>query len=458
MTDPTDSHITEILRGPDGPHIAAFFDFDGTLVDGLSFTAFLRRPGLPSKALLGGLLRTRPILFWRLARGALRAEPSDDDVRAAYDLVLGFWCGHREEILQRHAHEVFALDLAARLRHGTWSFVQAHRRKGHTVVLVSSATRYQIAPAADELGIDHLLCSEMEVEEGTFTGRLGGPLLRGKAKASAVGEFAASRGIDLRASHAYADTADDVPFLETVGHPCAICPADGLSSLAAERGWACLPVSRGPLVRPGHRGRTMRRLKRRPMADGESPLAGIRLRVDGARFLSERRPVVFLLNHRSPLDPAVIAELLGPDHRHGDVLFMGRGAEPGIAVDRLSRGHSVVIASERTRSLTPMPGPFANTAFLIARSAGVPVVPVVIRDIDCLLPCNTAAARAGTVHVVVHEPMDITGDDAVEASTRIEEVRRLYVDTLITGSPSSPVKPVTAVLGAASARGRAGGA
>ena len=37
---------------------------------------------------------------------------------------------------------------------------------GHTVVIASSATRMQIAPVARDLGIAHIVCTELEEKDG----------------------------------------------------------------------------------------------------------------------------------------------------------------------------------------------------------------------------------------------------------------------------------------------------
>jgi putative phosphoserine phosphatase/1-acylglycerol-3-phosphate O-acyltransferase len=238
--DSVDGRVAQVLAGPGGPGIAAFFDFDGTLLDGMSFTAFLRRPGLPRPALARGLLRIRPVLVARLLSGALRSEPGDAAIRAAFEIGFRAWAGRPAADLEAHARDVFAKDLAARLRQGSQALVRAHRHRGHTVVIVTSATRFQAGPAARALGIGHLLCSELTVADGVLTGRHDGPILRGAAKAAAVHAFATEHGIELERSHAYADTADDVPFLSTVGHPAAICPAPRLVRICAERRWPVL--------------------------------------------------------------------------------------------------------------------------------------------------------------------------------------------------------------------------
>ena len=100
---------------------------------------------------------------------------------------------------------------------------------GHTVVMASSATRFQLEAAARTLGIEHVLSTALEAgEDGILTGRADGPTLWRAGKAAAVREFAADHDIDLAASYAYSNGNEDVDFLSQVGHPAATTPEDGL--------------------------------------------------------------------------------------------------------------------------------------------------------------------------------------------------------------------------------------
>ena len=117
------------------------------------------------------------------------------------------------------------------------ALVRAHQEMGHTVAIVSSATRYQADPLARDMGIEHVLCTELEVENGVFTGRVVHPTCYGEGKASAARELAARLGLDLQQSFFYPDSAEDLPLLEAVGNPRPLNPDRRLASIAAERGW-----------------------------------------------------------------------------------------------------------------------------------------------------------------------------------------------------------------------------
>jgi HAD superfamily hydrolase (TIGR01490 family) len=474
MSD-ADTRVAAILRGPQGSHVGAFFDFDGTLIDGYSATAFLRGAGIAPTRLLGAALGAGPLPLLRMLTARPGAEPGDDDVHFAYDVALRAMRGIPEDELTRMSERVFADKIAARLRPEMWSLVQAHRKMGHRVVIVTAATRWQAGPLAARLGIGDVLCSE------PGDGRV--RVLRGIAKAAALIEFASEHDVDLTASHAYGNTGDDIPFLEACGVPCAVCPGDALAAAARERGWEILrPVGYGRLGQVASAVRSAAAwqaaltglaaglglgavgLDRREAAEfgmdvaarASLELAGVRVAVQGEAHLAVR-PAVFLFNHQSWLDVLVMSRLLRRDYtgfakrelsrvpglgrlgRSLDVVFVDRGAaqagQDGLRamLDLVSRGVSVAVAPEGTRSLTPMPGPFKKGAFLAARKAGVPVVPVVIRNTGRLTGRGGKAVRAGRVDVIVYPPIDTSRWRIAELGERIEEVRRLYIDTLTTG-------------------------
>lgn len=81
-------------------------------------------------------------------------------------------------------------------------------------------------------------------------------------------------------------------------------------------------------------------------------------------------------------------------------------ADTRSAIEAL--GLSVVIAPEGTRSLTPRLGWFKKGAFHIVMQAGVPLVPVVIRNTYEVMARHSLLFRPGTVQVYVPPPIDVT--------------------------------------------------
>ena len=462
--------IAAVEAGPKGPHIGAFFDFDGTLIDGYSLSAFARHH-LRS-------LQVTPADLGRMLLTGIRGVTSEEDFEQFTVLSMHTWAGRSEDELAELGERLFVQGISGSLYPEGWRLVQAHQRARHTVVLASSATRFQVEPTARAMGVSHILVSPVEIVNGICTGRPGGPLLWRAGKAAAVREFAAEHGVDLAQSYAYSNGDEDVPFLRTAGRARAINPGRRLAEAARHYGW---PVARFRSRRAGAAdiARTAAGLagmlggftagvvlgaatgSRREAVDlgttfaGElgSVLAGVRLDVHGAEHLAAR-PAVFLFNHQSQLDVLLLAKLLrggftgvakkelanspgfGLMFRLADVAFVDRqdnaqarkALEP--AVQKLRDGISLVIAPEGTRSATPALGPFKKGAFHVAMQAGVPIVPIVIRNSGELMWRGATTIHAGTVQVAVLPPVATDGWDVAGLDAHIHEVRGRYLATL----------------------------
>ncbi len=221
--------VAEILKQPDGPEIGAFFDFDGTLISGYSASAFLReqiRRGHVSPTELIELLST-------MAGFGLGSIGFSALMVAASQFLRGI----REDSYARFGEELFESHIARLIYPESRTLVQAHLEKGHTVAIISSATIYQVKPAARELGIEHVLCTELEVEDGVFTGAVVHPTCFGPGKVAAAEMLSEQFGADLDRSFFYSDSYDDIELLERVGNPRPLNPNSKLMSAAERNGW-----------------------------------------------------------------------------------------------------------------------------------------------------------------------------------------------------------------------------
>jgi len=69
--------------------------------------------------------------------------------------------------------------------------------EGVEVYLVTAAPEDMAVVIANRLGLTGALGSKAEINDGTYTGRMNGPLLHEKEKAIAVTELAGEKGFDL---------------------------------------------------------------------------------------------------------------------------------------------------------------------------------------------------------------------------------------------------------------------
>ena len=215
---------------------AAFIDIDGTLLTVQSarlYVSFLRR-----KRLLPALDQIR--MLW--AAIAYRLGFMNKKRMAA--MSSRFIRGRSEAESVAHCREWYATELRSYFRAEMLDKVEAHRRDGHVLALLTGGTRHVSELIAAELDIAHMLVTELEVEGGRFTGKTVGPVCFGRGKVAKAKVFADDHGIDLGKSYFYSDSISDLPMLETVGHPCVVDPDPRLGLEAQRRGWPVLAGGR----------------------------------------------------------------------------------------------------------------------------------------------------------------------------------------------------------------------
>lgn len=247
---------------PPVPDLAggAFFDVDNTLMRGASIYYFAR--GLAARKMFGPREVAR--LIWGQLSFRMRGTENRDHMDAARDAALAFVAGHAVADIVSLGEEIYDETMADRIWEGTRELTQHHLAAGQRVWLVT-ATPVELANIlARRLGLTGALGTVAETADGVYTGRLIGGLMHGEAKAEAIRALARREGLDLARCAAYSDSANDLPMLTLVGHPCAVNPDSALRAEARHRGW---PVHD---FRSGRRA-TMIAL---PVAAGAGALAG----------------------------------------------------------------------------------------------------------------------------------------------------------------------------------------
>jgi putative phosphoserine phosphatase/1-acylglycerol-3-phosphate O-acyltransferase len=460
----------ESIAQEEGNHIAAFFDLDRTLINDFSAKQFLKSRLLSGKS-------TAKELLSQFATVLVYAAGNRDFETLTKISAIGLK-GIKEKQFIDLGEEVYQEHLANTIYPESRTLIASHLEKGHQVVIISAATRYQITPIANELGIEDIFCTEMEVKKGKFTGVIK-EMCWSEGKANAGRKFAKANNIDLSKSFFYTDSIDDYPLLEIVGKPIATNPDNKLSQLAFENDWSILRFKenkRKPLVNGLRTGlaaasiypsaikgfiKGSLSMSRQEGAnttiasigDLGTKMAGLDIAVKGKHNLEDHRPAVFCFNHQSSADFFILLKILrkdvagiakkeleyspmGPIFKAMGAIFIDRSnkskaiAAMKPAVDALKNGTSIVIAPEGTRSGSKTLGKFKKGAFHLAMKAGVPIVPIVIKNAYMAMPKGSKIFNPTHIEVVVLDPVDTSEWNPKHLDTYIDEVRTLFLKEL----------------------------
>jgi HAD superfamily hydrolase (TIGR01490 family) len=122
--------------------------------------------------------------------------------------------------------------------------VREHRRLGHRTVLLTGALDFVIEPLRPLF--DDVVSATLDERDGRLTGELLAVPPTGEARALLLAAYAEANHLALADAVAYADSASDLPMLESVGFPVAVNPEPKLATIARRRGWHVEHWSKAP--------------------------------------------------------------------------------------------------------------------------------------------------------------------------------------------------------------------
>jgi putative phosphoserine phosphatase/1-acylglycerol-3-phosphate O-acyltransferase len=466
-------HLETIRQDCSEKQGVAFFDLDRTLIAGYSILAIAGET-IRHGARQGELRQATKVL-----RDVLRhkVDSSGSNYQRLVARTSKALTGVSESTLKELGERAYRKTIAKTLYREAITLVEAHRAAGHKLVIVSAASRYQVEPVAQVLGIEEVCCTRLEVIDGRFTGQIVAPLCYGEGKAMAARRVTRRYKTSLQHSWFYSDSSADLPLLRKVGHPVAVNPSDKLATHARANGWTQLQFATRGMPNLENMTRTLlatqavmattavgmlgKRLgvgsnknanrMTQLLGDVGCGFAGLDFEVEGEANLRRERPAIFVFNHQSLLDSLVLAHLLrqdvvafckkemadnplvGPLLRQVDTIFVDRDeADQSTVVKKalsvLASGRSLVIAPEGTRSTLGDIQPFKHGAFLLARKAGVPLVPIVLHNVKDALPKGGMVIRPATIRVTVLPPVQPESIKSVRRAC--SEVEDQYIELL----------------------------
>ena len=177
-------------------------------------------------------------------------------------------------------------------------------------------------------------------------------------------------------------------------------------------------------------------------------VGGVRLKVRGLEKLNPGRGYVYVGNHRSHVDPAVVFKTIPGEVRflikkeafRIPILSFALRTMGMIEVDRsnpeasaqsidravseIQAGRSIILFPEGTRNRKPGILPFKKGAFVLAIKAQAPVAPFTLIGAGEALPPDTILLYGGKVELIFHEPVETSGMTLEDRDQLLAETQR----------------------------------
>ena len=183
-------------------------------------------------------------------------------------------------------------------------------------------------------------------------------------------------------------------------------------------------------------------------------LSGVDVKVTGQELLVPQQTYVFVSNHRSYLDAKPlfcdtgrrIGLVAKKELLKAPVLGYGMGFVNVLAIDRSNReravqtmrqvtarlrsGISFAVCPEGTRARPGQMLPFKKGAFHIAIEAGVPIVPVALKNSDILMGKGTGECWPGTIEMVIFPPIETNHLEEADLDALVQQVQSIIMNEL----------------------------
>lgn len=216
--------------------IAAFFDFDGTVYNGVvafDFLIFLVRN---NKFGLNDIMELPALVCYYLMDKFNLIERYELNKRL-YQKIKGQDSG----LLESMSKEFFKQNVGKKLFPVMVNITQTHKKNGRKVVIVTSALREIVNPVRKWVKIDDIIATEVKVNKGIYTGIIK-RLPVGKNRVQIIKKYCRDRNIDIKKSYAYSDHYSDMPLLENIGNPVAVNPDRKLRMNARKKNWKIIDL------------------------------------------------------------------------------------------------------------------------------------------------------------------------------------------------------------------------
>lgn len=154
-------------------------------------------------------------------------------IRRALRPIVGV---HRRE-LERLGRECFEEVIRHDVFEAALEEIRALRAQGEGIVLATTSLDFIVAPLAEYLEVEDVICTGLEYSDGFATGETKGPAVFRREKHRRVYLYLEKLGVSLSDCRFYTDSYHDLPLLTAIGTPVPTNPDLILRVHALIRGW-----------------------------------------------------------------------------------------------------------------------------------------------------------------------------------------------------------------------------
>jgi HAD superfamily hydrolase (TIGR01490 family) len=142
-------------------------------------------------------------------------------------------------------NEFMAKKIMPHIAPGAYKLINKHMLGGDLCIIITATNRFVTEPIAKTLGIENLIATEPDQENGEFNGQvLGIPCFR-EGKITRLEGWMDERNLtwlSFLESWFYSDSLNDIPLLNKVTNPVAVDPDSTLKKYAQKNNWPIISL------------------------------------------------------------------------------------------------------------------------------------------------------------------------------------------------------------------------
>jgi HAD superfamily hydrolase (TIGR01490 family) len=213
----------------------AFFDIDGTLLEGYIIQSFPRY--LAKKDFIEPLYPNKiDEIILEYKQGRIDYRKAAETIPRLYALAIK---GKHESDVKFWARDFMKTYVSEHIFAYSKQLV-SHVRNFVDIAIAVSGSPSEAVEEIQLLGFDYVFGSIFEVEDNVYSGKIVANLILGEEKAMTVMNFSKELNINLSRSIAFGDTDQDAPLLSIVDFPVAVNPNKKLRQICETRKWLIL--------------------------------------------------------------------------------------------------------------------------------------------------------------------------------------------------------------------------